>query len=252
MSSKELIQRDAGHFGFSAVKLEDVETDAVTNFSLIVDGSASTNNFRSDIIQGVKDIIEGTKKGPKTETIYVQVLVFARDTQEFHGLKPLEDCNPDDYDSLFDDVKGATTALSASLIRGIESVGNMGKELIDDGYTANGIVAVITDGSENASGSLAPKDDVGTFVRRAKNEISQEEKLESLKLHVVGVNMANDFLKREMEEFRVSCEIPEEDMIIIEELDSSAWAKLVKFISSNVSATSLAQGTGAPSQSISF
>lgn len=254
MSSSELEVRNVGHFGFSAVNLGDLEIqDAATLFALVADGSGSTVPFRPSIIKGIKAIIEGTRRGPKSESIMMQTIVFASESQEFHGIKPLEDCNLDDYNTLFDNVRGVTTALAAANIRAIEALGNMGKEMTDDGYTVNGIVVVITDGAENASGDLlAPPNAKGAMVKKAIEEIQQQEKLESIKVIVIGVNMNNQYVKQEMEHFRETAGILKEDMQLVEQLTEEVWAKIVGYASSSVTSTSMALGTGAPSQSLAF
>ena len=93
----ELQKHNAGHFGFSAAKIEDLGATEYTLVQIVVDVSGSTYSFRTEMEQSLKEVVRACQHSPRSDNLMIRLLIFADDVQEVHGFKLLENCNLDDY-----------------------------------------------------------------------------------------------------------------------------------------------------------
>ena len=110
--------------------------------------------------------------------------MFDNRLDESHGFKLLEQCNPDDYDGCIP--PGGSTALYDATENGITATTDYAKLLVDNDFSVNAIVFIITDGCDNAS-TLSPNQ-----VKKALSAALKTESLESIITVLVGVGMSDD------------------------------------------------------------
>jgi hypothetical protein len=114
-----------------------------------------------------------------------------------------------------------------------------GKTLLDQDYTVNGILFVVTDGMNNCRGT---KQD----VKREHDKAITGENLESLVSILIGVGQDTDtYLKNELESFATEVGMKFEWMGA---LTAKKLAKFAEFISRSISSQSQAVGSGKSQQ----
>ena len=243
----ELETHRIGHFGFTAVKMDDLEAAGYTLATIVCDRSGSTSGFQNEMEQALKSSVEALQKG-KTfdpETVMLRVLTIDNEVQEQHGYIPLLDIDPNRYDGILS--PRGMTALFDGCIDAAQAAAQYGLQLRKDRFNANGIMIVITDGANNA-GKFSEMRDVAE-VQKAFGETKQSESLESFTSILIAVNIGsyskvlNDFHKA------AGFTVP---IIDLKDASPETIAKIGDFIVSSVSSTSTALGTGGPSQSIKF
>jgi uncharacterized protein YegL len=248
---------------FSAVDLKDLGATEYTLVGIVADRSGSTALFQTEMESCIGEIVSACRKSPRADNLLLRVTTFDSRLAEVHGFRPLPDCNPDDYkDSM---PPGGLTALYDAAVNAVESVIRQGKELVDNDYSANGIVFVITDGANNT----------GTFTANTVKETIaravQSESLESIITILVGVNVsvADPYLSDFAKEAGFT-PVPVEDpstgnpvldangdpktvpFVALADASAKTLARLARFVSRSISSQSGAIGTGGPSQSLSF
>jgi hypothetical protein len=87
-------------------------------------------------------------------------------------------------------------------------------------------------------------------ILQAREDMIGDEALESLNAILVGVNVKSSRYKKYLDDFCKDAKFT--DFIAIEDASAKAFAKLVKYVSSNVSAQSQQVATGQPSQLLTF
>jgi uncharacterized protein YegL len=252
-------------FGFSAVDMSTLGASEYTLVAVTTDCSGSVSSFRKDEEKALGEIVLACQKSPRADNLLYRLTRFDHNLAEIHGFKPLPDCNPKDYVGCIP--SGGSTALFDATVNAVESVVKYGKELVDNDFTVNGIVFVITDGGDNASTQRAA--DVKNTIDRAV----KSEALESIITILIGVNVQDPYLAKLLADFAKDAgftPVPVEDPVtkkpmidangdavtepFVNLADASAktLAKLANFISKSISSQSQALGTGGPSQSLSF
>jgi uncharacterized protein YegL len=239
--SKSLQTHKAGHFGFSAVRIEDLLATEYTLVTVIVDRSGSTKGFQTDMEKALKQIVDACRKSPRADNLMVRIIAFDDSQQEIHGFKLLNDIAPVDYDGILS--PGGMTALFDATIDGIEATSAFGKQLLDQDYDVNGIVFVITDGMENKS-----KLNDCHYVRQAFEKAVKGENLESLVSILIAVNLQEPDAQKALEDFNVDAGFTQ--FVDIGAATPQKLAKLAQFVSKSISSQSQALGTGGPSQSL--
>jgi uncharacterized protein YegL len=114
---------------------------------------------------------------------------------------------------------------------------------------ANGVVYVVTDGMDNASGATP------TAIKKAVERIRKEENLESLAVILIMVGAADPMAAADLDKFKKQAEITQfVDMtdLFTKTSPEAALAKLAGYISKSVSSTSqsLGSGTATPTSSL--
>ena len=237
----------AGHFGFTAIGVDHLEASGYTLATIVCDRSGSTSGYQKPMEEALKSSIEALKKHPNNETMLVRVVTVDTQCEEQHGFIPVTDIDGSRYDGLLS-ARGVT-ALFDGCVNAAEAAANFGKTLIQQRYTANGIIIVITDGL-NCAGKFSQPEDI-VFVKDAFGKTTQTECLESLVSVLIGVVGKNIHVANELQKFHSEAGFSE-PMITLTDANPTTIAKIGKFITDSVSSTSVARGTGGPSQSISF
>jgi len=240
--SPELQQHNHGHFGFSAVRIEDLGATEYTLVTAIVDVSGSVRPFAKDLEACVKNVVESCRKSPRADNLLFRLLAFSSDVKELHGFKPLADCNPADYDDMLRTY--GSTALYDATVDGIEALTAYGKTLTDNDFGVNGLVVVLTDGDDNMSKMTKKR------VKEVLADAVTKETMESLLSILVGVNVQDPMLSTYLKEFQTEGGFSQ--YVELKDASPKTLAKLADFVSKSVSSQSLSLGSGGPSRPLTF
>lgn len=234
--------QNAGHFGFSAVRLDELGATEYTLATIVVDTSSSVYQFESDLEKTLKEAVRALQYSPRADNLMLRILKFDSRHEEIHGFKLLENVNLSDYDGVLQ--CGGSTALFDATLDGIEAIKNYAKQLNSQDVDVNGIVIVLTDGDDNSS-SLG-----GQSVGQAKHACLKEEALESILSILVGVNVKESYFKQFLDQFKNEGKF--DQLVELAKADAKTLARLGNFISKSVSSQSQSLGTGGASQTIDF
>lgn len=229
-------------YGFSATRVADLGATEYTLVAIAADTSGSVHPFLRDIEGCLKEVVRACRHSPRADQLMMRVVSFDDDLDEMHGFKPLPGCDVGDYDSCLR--AGGTTALIDAAHNAVASVATYGRDLSDNDFDVNAIVFVITDGCDNASAAKAS--DVVAALEAAR----QEESLESITTILVGVNVKQRQVSRELK--RVRKAVGFDRYVELDRADASALAKLADFVSRSISAQSQALGQGGPGPALTF
>lgn len=229
-------------FHFSGTNISNLGASEYTLVGVACDRSSSVANFAKEIEGCLKTSLEGCQKSPRVDNLLVRLLAFNHEVTEEHGFKPLADCHLGGYDGFLK--PGGTTALYDASINLVDSLATYGKSLIDQDYTVNGLLVVLTDGVDVGSTFRA------NHVREALQRALRSEALESLVSILIGINVQDAEVSRFLKAFKDEAGFGQ----YIEAKDASpkTFAKVAGFISKSVSSQSQAVGSKAPSQPITF
>lgn len=230
------------HYGFSATRVGDLGAAEYTLVTISADVSGSVCAFEKDIERCIKEVVRACRHSPRADNLMLRLTMFDHQVSEVHGFKPLPGCDLADYDHCLK--IGGTTALYDAAHNAIEAMSLYGATLSSADFDVNGIVFVITDGMDNASSVKAKA------VETALNKAIQSESLESTTAILVGVNIANRSVSRELDKLRKKAGF--DQYIEIGKASASSLAKLADFVSRSISAQSQALGSGSASLSLSF
>lgn len=234
--------QNTGHFGFSAVRLDELGATEYTLATIVVDTSSSVYQFESDLEKTLKEAVRALQYSPRADNLMLRVLKFDSRHEEIHGFKLLENINLSDYDGVLR--CGGSTALFDASVDSIEAIKNYAKQLNSQDVDVNGIVIVLTDGDDNSS-SLGVQS-----VGQAKHACLQEEALESVLSILVGVNVQSTVLSKYLDQFKQDGKF--DQFVELNNADAKTLARLGNFISKSVSSQSQSLGTGGPSQTLDF
>jgi uncharacterized protein YegL len=246
----QLQSHTAGHFGFTAVNLDDLEASGYTLATIACDRSGSTRGFQQPMEAALKAAIESLK--PIGEEVMVRVLAFDSTCEEIHGFVPLADIDPSRYDGILN--PRGMTALFDACINGAEAAAEYGRQLLADHFKANGILIVITDGMNNSGKFPAETFPNNRDVPRVAEAFSlpqHKECLESFQTILIAVNVQDSGVKPILESFHKEAGFST-DLIALNDASPETISKIGKFISASVSSTSQALGSNAPSQNLTW
>lgn len=229
------------NFGFSAIPLDDLKASEYTLVSIVTDCSGSVSFFAQEEEKALKEVISTCRRSPRADNLMVRYTRFNETVQEVHGFKLLQDCNPSDYDGSIQ--ASGCTALYDATIDGVDALSRYGRDLQNNDYTANAILFVITDGGNNAGKNLS-----GVSVKPAFQQAIAKENLESIVTILIGVNVQDPTLSRELQTFSKDGGFTH--YVELKDATEKSLAKLVSFVSKSISAQSMSLGTGGPSQQI--
>jgi len=241
----------AGHFGYSAVKLDSLEETAYSLATVVVDRSGSTSGFANLMAAAVRAVVEAVsdpKFNPKADNVLLRLLLVDNDVTEVHGFIPVTEIkDTGDYEDLFR--PRGMTAFFDGLINAAEAAADYGQRLQQARYTVNGILIGVTDGLNNA-GRYSVAGDV-MHVAEAFKKVMHREAMESFDSFLIGINTkSNTEVCKYLESLRIGAGFTR-PLIKVEEANKGSIAKLGLAISESISSASQALGTGGPSQSMS-
>jgi len=230
-------QHKNGHFGFSAIRVEDLGSTEYTLVTIVADRSGSTSAFQNDMESCLKEILSACLKSPRADNLMVRLVTFDEKHKEVHGFKLLSQIAPNDYDGALS--PGGMTALYDASVNAIEATNNYGRTLLENDFSVNGIVFVITDGEDNRS--VLNSKDVKNELQRAVSG----ENLESLVSVLIAIG-SNPILNK------FNSDAGFTQYIELKDANKSTLAKLAAFVSKSISSQSQALNSGGASQSIVF
>jgi len=240
-------QLPTGQYGYSAAKIDDLGATEYTLVTIVVDASSSVSAFKKELELMIQKIIEACKRHPRGDNLMVRLVQFAtqngrgkQNIQEIHGFEILEQIDIDNYENCVD--LGRFTPLCDGVENAISSTSDWAGKLVDQDFSVNGAIYVITDGRENASGIVV--DDVKKALKKAM--MDEDNPLESLITVLIGVNIEEPQVSMALNEFKEDAGLTQ--FIGLKDAEPKTLAKLGGFISHSISATRTALGSGAPSQ----
>lgn len=231
--------KTTGAYGFSGAKIDDLGATEYTLVGLTVDNSGSVSSFARDIEACIKKIVQSCMQSPRADNLMIRTTTFGDTVEENHGFKLLSTINSDDYDNMLD--CRSLTALFDGTQNIVESVSEYGRNLMENDFSVNGIIFVITDGFNNHSTATL------NMVKNSFKQAVRNETLESLVSVLIGVD-ADDHLDAELEKFKN--EVGFTQYISMGEATPDSLAKLAEFVSKSISSQSQALGSGGPSSAI--
>jgi len=229
------------NFQFSAVKIDSLGASEYTLAVIAVDCSGSVAPYKASIEKALQEAVGACRKSPRADNLLLRVVFFDTAVHEFHGFKPLPDCNEADYVGCLP--CGGMTALYDAAYTTIKSATDLGKQMVAKQYQVNAAVFVITDGEDNAS-SVSRK-----MVADALTEARHSEALESIMPVLIGVNAQQGALDPYLDSFKTEAGFQQ---FVGVTADQKTLAKLGGFISRSISSQSQSLGSGGGSQSLKF
>jgi len=242
MDENNLVQHKTGHFGFSAVGLDDLGASEYTLVTIVADRSGSTSGFQDLMEKVIKEVVKACGRSDRCDNLMIRVVAFEDYHEEIHGFKLLSQINESDYVGVLP--PGGMTALYDAATDAIEATTNYAKYLSEQDYYTNGFVVVITDGLNNRGKLSAGQ------VREALENAVKSEYLESNMSILVGVNVQDAHVADKLKEFEKDAGFSQ--YVELDNANEKTFARMANWISESVSSQSQALGTGGPSQSIAF
>ena len=240
--TEQVTHKIGSGFSFKGSRIDHLGATEYTLVTIAVDDTGSVENFRDELRKMLVMAVDACKKSPRADNILVRVVKFSskypKGVEEIHGFKPLSEIDSAAYPELN---PGGMTPLYDAAFSMIGAMNVYGKQLQDQEFGVNAIGFIITDGDNNASTATE------AMVKATAKKAVSGETLESIITVLIGVNVA-EFANR-LKEFQVNAGITQ--FIDAGDATPRKLAKIADFVSSSVSSTSLALGTGGPSQNIS-
>lgn len=242
MDSQALVKHKTGHFGFSAVGLDDLGASEYTLVTVIADRSGSTQGFQQAMELVLKELNKACFHSDRANNLLIRLVAFEDFAEEIHGFKLLQQINPDDYNGVLR--PGGMTALFDAAVDGIEATTNYAEYLAKQDFMSNGFVVVITDGMDNRSKLTAAR------VKEALVKAVKSEYLESIMSILVAVNVQDATALQMLQDFNTTVGFTQ--YLELGNADAKTLAKLANWLSESVSSQSQALGSGGVSQSLVF
>jgi len=230
-NNRDIISIPNSSFEFSAVKPDLLESPEYTLTSIAVDTSGSVNAFANSLLEMQKAAIKGCKKSPREENILLRLTQFNSQLNEIHGFVELPKVDPDAYPSIS---CGGGTALYDATYEAIAATLNYSKSLINQDYSVNSIVYIITDGDDNDS-RVTP-----AMIKKLIEDAVYSEIAKSMVTVLIGIN-ADQYQSKHLA-FQKEAGLTH--YINIGDVTPSKLAKLGGFISKSVSSQSVSLQTG--------
>lgn len=229
-------------FQFSAAKITTLGASEYTLGVVVVDRSGSVSGFSQEIEGALKEVVKACRRNPRADSMMLQVILFDHEISELHGMRPLPNCNEQDYTGCV--VTRGSTALFDAVYSAVKAVETYAKDLVAQQFLVNAAVFVITDGADNAS--KVSKHMVAEAIQEARTS----ETLESIMPVLIGVNTDVSGLNTYLQAFQAEAGF--QQYVAIGHASEKELAKLGGFISRSMSSQSQALGSGGASQSLSF
>jgi len=233
----------SGYYGYSGERIDKLLADEYTLVTIVLDQSPSVTRFKKDMEKALKEVIRACADSPRADNLMLRLVMFSDTVDEFHGFRQLADCNPDDYDGCIQ--PNGLTALYSATESSVRAMNDYSTAMKKSFFRSNGIVFVITDGDDNCSKTATPH-----TVRQALSKVVQDEVLESLITVLIGVNIKDGHMERQLKMFKDEAGLTK--FIPVEDSVAKTLARIAEFMSKSISAQSQSLGTGAPSTSLSF
>jgi hypothetical protein len=232
----------AGHYGYSATRLEKLGAAEYTLVTIVTDVSGSVAAFVHEMEEALGEITKACRFSPRADNLLLRLVAFSNRLEELHGFKLLEQCRPDDYRGILR--AGGATALYDSAENAIAATDGYARQLAGAGFSVNAILFVITDGMDNTSTRGV------RHVREALSSAVTSEAVQSLLSVLIGVNVQDQNVGGYLRDFKAAAGFSQ--YIELGQANAALLARLADFVSRSISAQSQALGTGGPSRSLTF
>ena len=229
-------------FQFSSISADDMGASEYTLVAIAADKSSSVSGFATEIEGCLVTSLQGCMDSPRVDNLLVRLLTFNSSLDEIHGYKHLADCPISDYKGIIR--PGGCTSLFDACISSIDSLATLGRQMIQDRYTANGLSVIITDGQD--VGSTQTLNAVKEAIERSR----RSECLESILNILIGINVQDKSVSDALNQLKTGAGFDQ----YIEAKDASpkTFARIAGFISKSISSQSQAIQTGKASLQITF
>ena len=228
-------------FSFSTVPVDKLAAIAneFTLATLVVDESSSVYDFAKDLEKCAKTVLESCATSPRSDNLLLRFLKFCGKVEEVHGFRPLAEINSDEYTGKIN--PSGSTALFDAVTNAVEASEVLGENLVNQEFTANAVIFVLTDGEDNMSRTTP------NSIRKALDRIAKAEKLESVAVILIQVGTKDAGVKAALDRFATEAKLTQ--LIDLTDLFASAkpgkaLAKLAGFITRSISSTSTALASG--------
>lgn len=229
-------------YGYSGTRVDRLGASEITLVAVAADCSGSVHAFKHEIEAAIQETVRACRHAPRADNLMVRLVAFDDAITEIHGFKPLIECHPSAYVGCLR--AGGSTALYDAAHNAVAAVTDYGRDLVAHGLTANAIVFVLTDGSDNASTLTARS------VRDAVAAAVTGETLESVLTVLIGVNVQTAGLAKVLMDF--STQAGFDHYLELTKADAATLAQLADFLSRSIHAQSRVLGSGAPSPILTF
>ena len=230
------------HYGYSAARIETLGATEYTAATIVVDVSGSTQAFKAEMEACIAEIISACKYSARADNLLLRLVQFDTILDEIHGFKLLENCNTGDYSGVLR--AGGNTALYDAAENAITATVNYAGRLAAGDLSTNAILFVMTDGMDNASKLSGPS------VKRAMERAVASETLGSIVSILIGVNVANPDISRQLKDFKETAGFSQ--YIEIDRADRDSLAGLARFVSRSISVQSQILLAGGSSSKLVF
>lgn len=237
-------------FDYTSISIDRLGATEYTIVSIVVDKTGSVADFKDELESMLETSINSCKQSPRAMNLLVRSTAFnaiwgrGKNIEELHGFTLLNSLDASQFKGTID--PDGSTPLYEATLESLDALHHYSSKLYDDKeLICNAIVFIITDGDDNASRTTLPVD-----IKERVSQIKREEKLESLRTILIGLNDTDLHFKERLETFRVEANLDE--YVSVGDVTPKKLAKLAQFVSQSVSSTSQVLGTGAPSQSLEF
>ncbi len=234
-------------FSFTGATIDELGATEYTLVTIALDESGSISGYETQISDMLTEAIKACNKSARSNNLMVRTIRFGSQyrsrngngVDELHGFKTLAEIDLNSYPKLNG---GGATPLCDAVYSGVGAMNAYAKSLQDMDFDVNGITFVITDGGENASTAS---------MKMVKDSLTESIKGEVMESHVsvlIGIDTGYSDDKDNLETFQRETGMTQ--FIWAGDASKGKLAKLAAFVSQSISSTSVALGTGGPSQNI--
>lgn len=225
-------------FTFSGVRFDKLGAMEYTLATIAMDVSGSIQPWEGKLLEMLNAIVDACKgkpthPNPRAENILLRLITFNQTVREIHGFVPL--INIQQYEQKDLQCDGATALYDATF----SSVGASkvyAKSLIDQGYSVNNIMYIITDGADNRSVTMPPR------IRKEIEETLHSEMFGTVTTILIGINSAG--CRSELERFKNEANLTA--YVDMGDVTAGKIAHLSGYVSKSVSSASQSLAAGAP------
>lgn len=233
-------------FQFSGATIDGLTAAQYTLVTIALDESGSIDGKEDEIRDMLLAAVGACFSSPYANNLLLRVLRFSSQyrqqngVDEIHGFKTLAEIDTKSYPTLRG---GGGTPLCDAVYSGVGAMNAYAQSLVDMDFAVNGITFVVTDGGENSSTAT---------MKMVKDELAKSVLGEVMESHVsilIGIDTGYSAVQADLKKFQTEAGM--DQFIWAGSVTKSNLAKLAAFVSQSISSTSMALGTGGPSQNIS-
>jgi hypothetical protein len=229
-------------FVYSGIRPDKLDATEYTLVTVVRDKSGSVDAFSGDLVDMLNAVKDACGKSPRAENLLFRLVDFNQVVEEVHGFVPLNTLGKYTASQFR---CGGMTALFDSTFSAIGGASAYAKTLVDQDFSVNGIIFIITDGADNSSINTPDS------VKKEIEKVLAEEVMDSLSVVLIGINAKDckDFLQNFVARGSLT------QYVEVADASPQRLAKLAGFVSKSISSTSQNIGTGTSGvvpQSLSF